>query len=84
MSETESENETPIICLNYCMTDPATGYCLTCGRPPIPVSEISLKSGTFNGMSFTVALRSMQMTERALVAASEVAEDGAAQVPSSC
>jgi len=61
MSETENEN--PIICLNYCMTDPETGYCLTCGRPPIPVTELGLKSGTFNGMSFTVALRSMQMPE---------------------
>ena len=82
MSETENEN--PIICLNYCMTDPATGFCLTCGRPPIPVSEIGLKSGTFNGMSFTVALRSMQMTERAPVAASEVEEGSATQVSPTC
>jgi len=78
MSETENEN--PIICLNYCMTDPATGYCLTCGRPPIPVSEIGLKSGSFNGMSFTVALRSMQMTERASEVASEAAETSATSV----
>ena len=75
MSETENEN--PIICLNYCMTDPETGYCLTCGRPPIPVAEIGLKSGSFNGMSFTVALRSMQMAERASEAASETAETSA-------
>jgi len=78
MSETENEN--PIICLNYCMTDPATGYCLTCGRPPIPVSEIGLKSGSFNGMSFTVALRSMQMTERASEAETEAAETSATSV----
>lgn len=26
-----------IACLNYCMHDPETGYCLTCGRPPIEV-----------------------------------------------
>ena len=76
MSETENEN--PTICLNYCMTDPETGFCLTCGRPPIPVAELGLKSGSFNGMSFTVALRSMQMTERAPDAASEAVEDSAA------
>jgi len=29
--------ENTIVCLNYCMTDPETGYCLTCGRPPAPV-----------------------------------------------
>ena len=76
----EPENENAIICLNYCMTDPETGFCLTCGRPPIPVSEIGLKSGTFNGMSFTVALRSMQMTERA-PEESEAAEGSATSVP---
>ena len=75
------ENENPILCLNYCMTDPATGYCLTCGRPPIPVTELGLKSGTFNGISFTVALRSMQMSERAPEPASEATEDNATPVP---
>ena len=30
-----------IVCLNYCMTDPETGYCLTCGRPPAPVESFS-------------------------------------------
>ena len=73
----ETENDPSIICLNYCMTDPETGFCLTCGRPPIPVSEIGLKSGSFNGMSFTVALRSMQMTERAPEVASKAMEDSA-------
>ena len=76
-----SDTENPIICLNYCMTDPETGFCLTCGRPPIPVSEIGLKSGTFNGVSFTVALRSMQMSERAPEAPSEIEEDRSAPVP---
>ena len=76
----ETENDPSIICLNYCMTDPETGFCLTCGRPPIPVSEIGLKSGSFNGMSFTVALRSMQMTERASEVASEAAETSATSV----
>jgi hypothetical protein len=32
-----SATENTIVCLNYCMTDPETGYCLTCGRPPAPV-----------------------------------------------
>ena len=80
----ETENETPIICLNYCMTDTETGFCLTCGRPPIPVAELGLKSGTFNGMSFTIALRSMQMAERGPETASEVAEDGATPVSPPC
>ncbi len=36
-------DEQPLIaCLNYCIQDPETGYCLTCGRPPIPVSGINL------------------------------------------
>jgi len=78
----ETENETPIICLNYCMTDTETGFCLTCGRPPIPVAELGLKSGTFNGISFTVALRSMQMAGGAPEALSEVDGDRAAPVPS--
>jgi hypothetical protein len=30
-----------IPCLNFCMTDQETGYCLTCGRPPIPVAPVS-------------------------------------------
>lgn len=30
-----------IPCLNFCMTDQETGYCLTCGRPPIPVASVS-------------------------------------------
>ena len=32
-----SATENTIVCLNYRMTDPETGYCLTCGRPPAPV-----------------------------------------------
>jgi hypothetical protein len=30
-----------IPCLNFCMTDQETGYCLTCGRPPIAVAPVS-------------------------------------------
>ena len=46
-----SDTENPIICLNYCMTDQATGYCLTCGRPPIPVTGVDLSPKTFAGIS---------------------------------
>lgn len=46
-----SDSEAPIICLNYCMPDQETGYCLTCGRPPIPVVGVGLndrKLGSFS------------------------------------
>lgn len=43
--------ENTIICLNYCRQDPETGYCQTCGRPPIPVTGIDLNSRTFAGVS---------------------------------
>ena len=46
-----SDTENPIICLNYCMTDQETGYCLTCGRPPIPVTGVDLNPKTFAGIS---------------------------------
>lgn len=36
-----TDDEAPqIICLNYCMIDLDTGYCQTCGRPPIPVTPL--------------------------------------------
>ena len=46
-----SEEESQIICLNYCMQDLETGYCLTCGRPPIPVTGIDLNQKPFAGIS---------------------------------
>ena len=46
-----SEQERQIICLNYCMQDLETGYCLTCGRPPIPVTGIGLNPRMFAGIS---------------------------------
>lgn len=46
-----SNTENQIICLNYCMTDQETGYCLTCGRPPIPVTGVDLNAKTFAGIS---------------------------------
>jgi len=26
------------LCVGVCMADPDSGYCLGCGRPPLPVS----------------------------------------------
>ena len=46
-----AEEDNTIICLNFCMLDAESGYCLTCGRPPIPVSSIDLSSKTFAGIS---------------------------------
>lgn len=33
MSETEE-----YLCVGICMPDPDSGYCLGCGRPPLPIS----------------------------------------------
>lgn len=47
-----NEEEPLIVCLNYCVQDPDTGYCLTCGRPPIPVAGIDLSPPkSFAGIS---------------------------------
>ncbi|MEF8730240.1 MAG: hypothetical protein V5B34_18880 [Accumulibacter sp.] len=29
------------LCVGICMPDPDSGYCLGCGRPPLPVSPLS-------------------------------------------
>ncbi|MCP5267786.1 MAG: DUF1289 domain-containing protein [Zoogloeaceae bacterium] len=29
--------EDPYLCVGVCMLDPDSGYCLGCGRPPLPV-----------------------------------------------
>jgi hypothetical protein len=29
------------LCIGICMADPDSGYCLGCGRPPLPVSNTS-------------------------------------------
>ena len=51
MSESEAQPQT--VCLNYCRTDPESGYCLTCGRPPVPVTGINLAAPLFSGMTFS-------------------------------
>jgi hypothetical protein len=28
--------EDPYLCVGVCMADPDSGYCLGCGRPPLP------------------------------------------------
>ena len=44
------EENAHIVCLNYCRADPETGYCQTCGRPPIPVSGVDLLRPSFGGI----------------------------------
>ena len=50
-----NDEEPQYICLNYCMVDQETGYCLTCGRPPLPppppVLDFSQK--TFAGIKLS-------------------------------
>ncbi|EXI80705.1 MAG: hypothetical protein AW10_01612 [Candidatus Accumulibacter appositus] len=36
-----SSTEDDYLCVGVCMFDPDSGYCLGCGRPPEPVSEVS-------------------------------------------
>jgi len=47
------EDEPQYICLNYCMVDQETGYCLTCGRPPLPPPSLDFSQTTFAGISLT-------------------------------
>jgi hypothetical protein len=47
----QPEEQPTIVCLNYCRTDPESGYCLTCGRPPVPVTGISLSAPLFGRMT---------------------------------
>lgn len=49
----ETEEQPLIVCLNYCRTDPESGYCLTCGRPPIPVAGINLAAPLHGGMKLS-------------------------------
>ena len=34
-------DEDDYLCVGICMADPDSGYCLGCGRPPLPVSAAS-------------------------------------------
>lgn len=31
--------ELDYLCVGVCMTDPDSGYCLGCGRPPLPTTD---------------------------------------------
>ncbi|SBT08468.1 conserved hypothetical protein [Candidatus Accumulibacter aalborgensis] len=33
-----NDTEDDYLCVGICMFDPDSGYCLGCGRPPLPVS----------------------------------------------
>ena len=48
------EDEPQYICLNYCMVDQETGYCLTCGRPPLPPPSLDFSQTSFAGIPFTI------------------------------
>jgi len=49
----ETQEQPHIVCLNYCRTDPDSGYCLTCGRPPVPVTGVDLSTPLFGGMKLS-------------------------------
>ncbi len=36
-----SDPEDEYLCVGICMPDPDSGYCLGCGRPPLPVSVLT-------------------------------------------
>ena len=36
-----SISEEDYLCVGVCMADPDSGYCLGCGRPPLPLSGAS-------------------------------------------
>lgn len=40
----EAEDAYP--CVGVCLFDPDSGYCLGCGRPPLPISTIGQGAGS--------------------------------------
>ena len=42
MSEPYRDADYP--CVGVCMTDPESGYCIGCGRPPLPLPALQLPS----------------------------------------
>lgn len=43
MTPTMNAEDDPYPCVGVCMTD-AEGYCLGCGRPPLPFPDVDLIS----------------------------------------
>ncbi|MBK7422911.1 MAG: DUF1289 domain-containing protein [Propionivibrio sp.] len=41
-----NETEDAYPCVGVCLFDPDNGYCLGCGRPPLPVSMIGQGAGS--------------------------------------
>lgn len=59
-----------IPCLNFCMTDQETGYCLTCGRPPIPVAPSPTFSPEFGAnLMAKITLQETTVDDSALAVA---------------
>ena len=44
-----NEAEDAYLCVGVCLFDPDNGYCLGCGRPPLPVSSIGQGAGNEGG-----------------------------------
>ncbi len=41
-----NETEEAYPCVGVCLFDPDNGYCLGCGRPPLPVSIVGQGTGS--------------------------------------
>ena len=55
--------EPQYICRNFCVADPDTGICLTCGRPPQPV--------VWPGLDEMLALAGVKAGEKARASVSD-------------
>lgn len=51
-------------CIGYCMTDPDTGCCIACGRPPAPVENAAGKaSGAAGSFADQLAIAGAAATD---------------------
>jgi hypothetical protein len=57
-----NETEDAYPCVGVCLFDPDNGYCLGCGRPPLPVSIID------QGMGSEGVIEQAQLTHSASAA----------------
>lgn len=51
MSEPYRDADYP--CVGVCMTDPESGYCIGCGRPPLPLPTLQIPSVTERALAGT-------------------------------